>query len=49
MDTRKELLQFLPKLDKDRFGNYYKIIPGDDTTMFTSHLDTADKETFLLI
>jgi hypothetical protein len=21
----KELLQFLPKLDKDRFGNYYKI------------------------
>jgi hypothetical protein len=40
----KELLQFLPKLDKDRFGNYYKIIPGDDTTMFTSHLDTADRK-----
>jgi putative aminopeptidase FrvX len=41
--TREKLLQFLPKLDKDRFGNYYKI-PGDDTTMFTSHLDTADRK-----
>jgi len=40
-----EVLEFMPKgLDKDEFGNYYKIIPGDDTTMFTSHLDTADRK-----
>jgi hypothetical protein len=40
----EEVLQFLPKgLQKDKFGNYYKIIDGDDTTMFTSHLDTADR------
>ena len=42
----EEVLQFLPKLDKDKFGNYYKII-GDDkqpSVMFTSHLDTADRE-----
>ena len=29
-------------LEKDKFGNYYKII-GKSETMFTSHLDTADK------
>lgn len=28
-------------LQKDSCDNYYKIIPGDTTTMFTSHLDTA--------
>jgi hypothetical protein len=42
----EEVLQFLPKLDKDFCGNYYKII-GDNkkpTVMFTSHLDTADRE-----
>ena len=42
----EEVLKFLPKLDKDKFGNYYKII-GDNqtpTTMFTSHLDTADRK-----
>lgn len=41
----EEVLQFLPKLNKDKHGNYYIII-GDDkpTTMFTSHLDTADRE-----
>lgn len=30
-------------LDKDEFGNYYKIV-GNSTTMFTSHLDTADRK-----
>ena len=41
----EEVLQFLPKdLQKDKFGNYYKIIEGDDTTMFTAHLDTADRK-----
>lgn len=28
-------------LQKDSCDNYYKIIPGDSSTMFTSHLDTA--------
>ncbi len=40
-----EVLKFLPKLEKDLVGNYYKIIGGDKpTTMFTSHLDTADRK-----
>lgn len=41
----KEVLKYLPKLEEDQFGNYYKII-GDKqpTVMFTSHLDTADRE-----
>ncbi len=40
----EEVLQFLPSdLKRDKFGNYYKIIEGDDSTMFTSHLDTADR------
>lgn len=26
---------------KDQFGNYYKVVGDDITTMFTSHLDTA--------
>ena len=30
-------------LQKDEFGNYYKII-GKSETMFTSHLDTADRK-----
>jgi len=30
-------------LEKDEFGNYYKII-GKSETMFTSHLDTADRK-----
>lgn len=39
-----EVLQFLPSLKKDQFGNYYKIIGDNDQTMFTSHLDTADRQ-----
>lgn len=42
----EEVLEFLPNdLEKDKFGNYYKII-GDkqSKTMFTSHLDTADRK-----
>lgn len=42
----EEVLQFLPKLNKDKFGNYFIII-GDNKhpeTMFTSHLDTADRK-----
>lgn len=41
----EEVLEFLPPLEKDKFGNYYKIIGSDQpTTMFTSHLDTADRQ-----
>jgi hypothetical protein len=41
----EEVLQFLPKLSKDEYGNYYTIIGSNKpTTMFTSHLDTADRE-----
>ena len=42
----EEVLKFLPSdLKKDPIGNYYKII-GDTNpkVMFTSHLDTADRE-----
>lgn len=38
-----EVLGFLPELNKDIVGNYYKIIGGKPQTMFTSHLDTADR------
>lgn len=39
----EEVVKFLPTdLTKDEFGNYYKII-GKSETMFTSHLDTADR------
>lgn len=41
----EEVLQYLPELDKDQHGNYYKII-GDNqapSVMFSSHLDTADR------
>ncbi len=37
-----EVLQFLPELQKDSVGNYYLIV-GKSQTMFTSHLDTADR------
>jgi hypothetical protein len=40
----KEVLQFLPKLEEDEWGNYYKVIGENPTVMFTSHLDTADRE-----
>ena len=43
MGHETEVLEFLPDLELDKFGNYYKVIAGDDTTMFTSHLDTADR------
>lgn len=39
-----EVLQFLPSLQKDKFGNSYKIIGTNPVTMFTSHLDTADRQ-----
>jgi hypothetical protein len=38
-----EVLQFLPELKKDVVGNYYTIIGGHTETMFTCHLDTADR------
>ena len=38
-----EVLKFLPSLQKDEVGNYYKIIGKTPQTMFTSHLDTADR------
>lgn len=35
--------EFLPDdVQKDEYGNYYYIVDGDDKTMFTSHIDTAD-------
>lgn len=38
------VLEFLPKdLEKDKYGNYYKII-GNGNTIFTCHLDTASRE-----
>lgn len=42
----REVLNFLPDLKRDQVGNYYTII-GDNPkpeTMFTSHLDTADRK-----
>ena len=39
-----EVLKFLPELQKDIVGNYYKIIGSNPETMFTSHLDTADRK-----
>ena len=40
----EEVMKFMPSgLEKDEFGNYYKII-GKSETMFTSHLDTADRK-----
>jgi len=44
MGHEEEVLKFLPNLTEDIHGNYYKIIPGDEKTMFTSHLDTADRK-----
>ena len=41
--TEEEVVKYLPQnLEKDEFGNYYKII-GNSDTMFTSHLDTASR------
>jgi len=42
--SEEDVMKFLPKdqLTRDDHGNYYKII-GKSTTMFTSHLDTADR------
>jgi hypothetical protein len=42
--NEEDVMQFMPKseLEKDQWGNYYKII-GNSDTMFTSHLDTADR------
>ena len=41
----KEVLKFLPDLERDQVGNYYKIIGNDkQKVMFTCHLDTADRE-----
>jgi len=41
----EEVVPFIKNagLEKDEFGNYYKII-GKSETMFTSHLDTADRK-----
>jgi hypothetical protein len=41
----EEVVPFISQagLQKDEFGNYYKII-GKSQTMFTSHLDTADRK-----
>lgn len=37
----EEVMHLMPSnLEKDKFGNYYKII-GNSDVMFTSHLDTA--------
>lgn len=38
-----EVLKFLPELQKDSVGNYFLTI-GKSDTMFTSHLDTADRK-----
>jgi hypothetical protein len=40
----KETLKYLPPLEMDTYGNYYRIIGENPTTMFTSHLDTASYE-----
>lgn len=40
----EEVMEFMPDLDKDSVGNYYKIIGENPTVMFTSHLDTADRK-----
>ena len=47
--TEEEVVKYLPELNTDKFGNYYKIV-GDSDTMFTSHLDTAsrDKEKIII-
>jgi hypothetical protein len=42
--NEEDVMAFMPKseLEKDEWGNYYKVI-GNSDTMFTSHLDTADR------
>lgn len=51
MGWEEEVLQFLPQdLEKDKYGNLFKII-GKSDTLFTCHLDTAsrDKQTITLL
>ena len=39
----EEVVKYLtPGLNKDQFGNYYKVI-GKSQTMFTCHIDTVDR------
>ncbi len=41
--SEEGVMKFMPDgLTKDEFGNYYKII-GKSETLFSSHLDTADR------
>lgn len=40
--NEEEVLKYLPELNKDEHGNYYKVVGDGSSTMFTSHLDTAD-------
>jgi di/tripeptidase len=42
--TEHQLLESLPELSKDSFGNYYRIIGTNPTIMFNSHLDNYAKE-----
>lgn len=43
--TENQLKKQLPKgYKEDGFGNFYIEIGGDSTTMFTCHLDTADRQ-----
>lgn len=37
-----EVLEFLPELTRDKYGNHYKII-GESKSVFAAHLDTADQ------
>ncbi len=42
--TEEGVMKFMPSgLNKDEYGNYYKII-GKSETMFCSHLDTTDRK-----
>jgi hypothetical protein len=43
--TEEDVVPFVAPigLQKDEFGNYYKLV-GKSETMFTSHLDTADRK-----
>jgi len=42
--TEEDLLNILPQLEKDEFGNYYKVVGDKPSTMFNSHLDNYGKE-----
>ena len=41
--SEKYILDILPELNKDIFGNYYQIIGENTQTMFTAHLDNRCK------